>query len=144
MHIHNLDFSADYGAQHSFFMFEFDSHQVLFALMLCILSTSIISFYWLHPIPILNWWSMISDPIKIQSWSEYLQNRPRQIREEEFSKTLQMDFIFLWNITDKAKKKVVLFAEIVLVKKFLSLTRPHSRMCIRINIFNFKNKIQEI
>ena len=60
---------------------------------------------------------MISDPIKIQSWSEYLQNRPRQIREEEFSKTLQMDFIFLWNITDKAKKKVVLFAEIVLVKK---------------------------
>ena len=35
-------------------------------------------------------------------------------------------------------KKVVLFPEIGEVKIFLSLTRPHSRMCIRIIIFCFK------
>ena len=34
--------------------------------------------------------------------------------------------------------KVVLFPEISRVKLFLSLTRPHSRMCIRIYIFCFK------
>ena len=37
-------------------------------------------------------------------------------------------------------KKVALFPEIGRVKTFLSLTRPHSRMCLRIYIFNFKNK----
>ena len=37
-------------------------------------------------------------------------------------------------------KKVVFFPEIGRVKNILSLTRPHSRMCIRIYIFNFKNK----
>ena len=37
-------------------------------------------------------------------------------------------------------KKVVLFPEIDRVKKFLSLTRPHSQMCIRIYIFSFKQK----
>ena len=37
-------------------------------------------------------------------------------------------------------KKVVLFPEIGRMKKILSLTRPHSQMCIRIYIFNFKNK----
>ena len=35
-------------------------------------------------------------------------------------------------------KKVVLFPEIGRVKNFLSLTRPHSRMCTRIYLFNFK------
>ena len=41
----------------------------------------------------------------------------------------------------KKKKNVVLFPEIDRVKKFLSLThRQHSRMCIRIYIFNFKEK----
>ena len=37
-------------------------------------------------------------------------------------------------------KKVVLFSEIGRVKNFLSFTRPHSRMCIRIYIFNLKTK----
>ena len=36
------------------------------------------------------------------------------------------------------KKKVVLFPEIGQLKLFSSLTRPHSRMCIRICIFCFK------
>ena len=44
------------------------------------------------------------------------------------------------NDIPQAKKKVVLFPEIVWVKTFLSLTRPHSRMCIRIYAFDFKNK----
>ena len=37
-------------------------------------------------------------------------------------------------------KKVVLFPEIGRMKKILSLTRPHSQMCIRIYIFNFKKQ----
>ena len=38
------------------------------------------------------------------------------------------------------KKKLVLFPEIGRMKLFLSLTRLHSRMCIRIYIFNFKKQ----
>ena len=38
------------------------------------------------------------------------------------------------------QKKVVLFPEIDWVNFFLSLTRPHSRMCMRIYIFNFKKQ----
>ena len=37
-------------------------------------------------------------------------------------------------------KKVALFLDIGRVKIFLSLTRPHSRMCIKIYIFNFKKQ----
>ena len=37
-------------------------------------------------------------------------------------------------------KKVVLLQEIDRVKKFLSLTRPHSWMYIRIHIYNFKKQ----
>ena len=37
-------------------------------------------------------------------------------------------------------KKVVLFPEKRRVKYFLSLTCPHSRMCIRIHIVNFKKE----
>ena len=37
-------------------------------------------------------------------------------------------------------EKVVLFPEIGRMKKILSLTRPHSQMCIRIYIFNFKKQ----
>ena len=40
-------------------------------------------------------------------------------------------------------KKIVLFPEIGRVRIFLSLTRPHSRMCIRINIFSLKKRDQE-
>ena len=36
-----------------------------------------------------------------------------------------------------AKKQVVLFPEIGRVKNFLSLTRPHSKVSIKIYIFNF-------
>ena len=39
-----------------------------------------------------------------------------------------------------SQKKVVLFPEIGRVKFFLSLTRSHSWMCIRIHIFNFKKQ----
>ena len=39
-------------------------------------------------------------------------------------------------------KKVILFPEMGRVKKILSLTRPHSRMCIRIYIFDKKKKKQ--
>ena len=37
-------------------------------------------------------------------------------------------------------KKIALFPEIGWGKIFSSLTRPHSRMCIRIYIFCFKQK----
>ena len=37
-------------------------------------------------------------------------------------------------------KKVVLLPEAGRVKNFLSLTRSHSRMCIRIYIFHFKKQ----
>ena len=37
-------------------------------------------------------------------------------------------------------KKEVLLPEIGWVKMFLSLIHPHSRMCIRICIFNFKKQ----
>ena len=37
-------------------------------------------------------------------------------------------------------KKVVLFPENGQAKFFLSLTRPHSQMYIRIYVFNFKKK----
>ena len=39
----------------------------------------------------------------------------------------------------KPSEKVVLSPEIGWAKKFLSLTRLHCRMCLRIYIFNFKN-----
>ena len=38
------------------------------------------------------------------------------------------------------RPKIVLFLEIGRVKTFLSLTRPHNGMCIRIYIFNFKKQ----
>ena len=41
-------------------------------------------------------------------------------------------------VSPQSGKKVVLFPEISRVKNFLSLTRPHSRICIRICVFNFK------
>ena len=37
-------------------------------------------------------------------------------------------------------KKVILFPEITRVKMFLSFIHPHSRVCIRIYIFNLKKK----
>ena len=40
----------------------------------------------------------------------------------------------------RPNKKVILFLEIGRVKIFLSLTRPHSRMCIRVCIFDFKKQ----
>ena len=40
-------------------------------------------------------------------------------------------------------KKGVLFPEIGPVKIFLSLTRPHSRMCIRIHVSNLKQKTKK-
>ena len=39
---------------------------------------------------------------------------------------------------NKAKKKIVLFPEIGRMKNFLSLSRPHSWLCIITYIFNFK------
>ena len=39
-----------------------------------------------------------------------------------------------------SKEEVVLFPEIDRVKFFLSLTRPHSQMIIRIHIFDFKKQ----
>ena len=47
---------------------------------------------------------------------------------------------FLLNDLRKAKKKEVLFPVIGWVKMFSTLTRPHSRMCIRIYIFDFKKR----
>ena len=41
----------------------------------------------------------------------------------------------------RSKKKVILFPEIGRVKTFLSLTRPHSRMCIRSVFLISKNKL---
>ena len=43
----------------------------------------------------------------------------------------------------RPKIKAVLFPEIGQVKDFLSLTRPHSRMRIRIYNFNLKEKKKE-
>ena len=40
-------------------------------------------------------------------------------------------------------KKVVLFPEMRRVKIFLSFTRPHCRMCIRIYIFHLENKTKK-
>ena len=40
----------------------------------------------------------------------------------------------------RLKKKVVLFPEIGQVKVVLSLNHPHSRICTRIYIFNFKKQ----
>ena len=40
-------------------------------------------------------------------------------------------------------EKVVLFPEVGRVQIFLSLTRPHSGMCIRIYTFNWKNKTKK-
>ena len=40
-------------------------------------------------------------------------------------------------------KKGVLFPEIGPVKIFLSLTRPHSRMCIRKHVSNLKQKTKK-
>ena len=51
----------------------------------------------------------------------------------------KLSFILQTAEVHKAKK-VVLFPEIGRVKSFLSLTRPHSQMCIRIYIFNFKKQ----
>ena len=50
-------------------------------------------------------------------------------------------FILKWeNKIPPGPKKVALFPEIGRVKIFLSLFRAHSRMCIRIYIFNFKKQ----
>ena len=57
-----------------------------------------------------------------------------------YAKTFQNQKVFKTKTTGKAIKKKVLFPEIGRVKILLSLTRPHSRMCSRIYIFNFKNE----
>ena len=50
----------------------------------------------------------------------------------------------IWdNQWSNQKKNLVLFPVIGRVEIFLSLTRPHSRMRIRINIFNFKKNIKK-
>ena len=44
----------------------------------------------------------------------------------------------------RPNKKLVLFPEIGRVKNFLSLTRPHSQMCLNIYAFNLKKqKLEE-
>ena len=48
----------------------------------------------------------------------------------------------MWNYNEVKPKKVVLFPEIDRIKIFISLTQPHSRMCIRIYLFNFKKSKQ--
>ena len=53
-----------------------------------------------------------------------------------YHKSIDQSFILF----SKGQKKVVLFREIDRVKFFLSLTRPPSRMCIRIYIFSFKKQ----
>ena len=52
---------------------------------------------------------------------------------------LRLYFAYLKNHNIRSKK-VVLFPQIGRVKKILSVTGPHSRMCIRIYIFNFKSQ----
>ena len=47
---------------------------------------------------------------------------------------------YLLKLKSSGQRKIVSFPEIDRVKKFLSLTRPHSRICIRIYIFNFKKQ----
>ena len=44
------------------------------------------------------------------------------------------------NISRLGQQKAILFLETDRVKKFLSLTHAHSRMCIRIYIFSFKKQ----
>ena len=45
---------------------------------------------------------------------------------------------FTWIFDNSRSKKVVLFSEIGQVNFYISFTRPHSRMCIKIYIFNLK------
>ena len=51
---------------------------------------------------------------------------------------LNLSFLVSHEALIMLSKKVVLFPEIGRVKFFISLTRPHSRMCIKIYIFNKK------
>ena len=44
------------------------------------------------------------------------------------------------NISRLGQQKVILFLETDRVKKILSLTHAHSRMCIRTYIFSFKKQ----
>ena len=46
------------------------------------------------------------------------------------------------NLLRLGEIEIALFPETGRVKKFLSLTRPHSQMCIRIYIFNFTKQTQ--
>ena len=46
---------------------------------------------------------------------------------------------FFWQ-HESGQKKVVLFPEIGRVKMFLSLTRPHNQMCVRIYVFKLKKQ----
>ena len=46
------------------------------------------------------------------------------------------------NLLRLGEIEIALFPETGRVKKILSLTRPHSQMCIRIYIFNFKKQTQ--
>ena len=50
---------------------------------------------------------------------------------------------YLLKLKSSGQRKIVSFPEIDRVKKNLSLTRPHSRICIRIYIFNFKKQQQQ-
>ena len=54
-----------------------------------------------------------------------------------------MKILIILHLLRFGQKKVVLFLETSRVKKFLSLTRSHSRMCIRTYIFNFKKQAKK-
>ena len=53
---------------------------------------------------------------------------------------LFMKILIQLNLLRLGQKKVVMFPRTGQLKFFLSLIRPHSRMCIRIYIFNFKKQ----
>ena len=94
-HSHNLEFSVNYGgaasAVHVWIWFP---PSFVMLVMLCTLSTSIAfsiyvftNFHWLLPILILNWWFMISNPMKVQSRSKYDKILPDKLPKKNFSKS---------------------------------------------------------
>ena len=118
----------------------------MLAVMLCTLGSyisyifdlSFISVHRLLPILILNWWFMISDTIKKQSWFEYRQNLAGKLPKKIFfPQILLMDSIFLCNI-------LIIFEKFGHLKDGPQSCLAQSDLQESVNLQSIKNRIHKM
>ena len=118
----------------------------MLAVMLCTLGSyisyifdlSFISVHRLLPILILNWWFMIFDTIKKQSWFEYRQNLAGKLPKKIFfPQILLMDSIFLCNM-------LIIFEKFGHLKDGPQSCLAQSDLQESVNLQSIKNRIHKM